>query len=63
MKLLTYNYFFILQETEPAKIRAKTLAIIKDPVHMLMISYTSFWEMVLKDQAGNPMIQGLIRKI
>ena len=63
MKILLGTHVLIWWEAEPTKIPAKTLAVLGNPNHVLLASHVSLWEMLLKDQAGKPMIRGSVREM
>ena len=63
MKLLLDTHVLIWWEGHEERIPSSILALLRTPGHVILISDLSYWEMILKAQAGKPIIEGSVAGI
>ena len=61
MNMILDTHVLIWWEGDQAKVPLGVAGLIRNPNNRILVSEVSFWEMVIKAQAGKPMIRGSIR--
>jgi len=61
MNVILDTHVLVWWEGDQAKISPRASRLIEDPSNRILVSDVSFWEMVIKAQAGKPMIRGSVR--
>ena len=52
LKVLLDTHAFIWWDSDPSRLSARALALLKDPATLVLLSVVSVWEMLIKLQLG-----------
>jgi PIN domain nuclease of toxin-antitoxin system len=63
MKALLDTHTFIWWDSEPGRLSAAAMALLKDPSTTVLLSVVSVWEIVLKEQQGRLSMRAALRDI